>query len=117
MVELLLGAGADPRLVTSPYQGTALIAAAHHGHVEVIRLLLAKNPPLDHVNNLGWTAVMEAIVLGDGGPRHTETLRLLLAAGANPSIPDRAGVTPLGQARQRGFADMVKVLETAGAKP
>ena len=107
----------DVTLITSPYRGTALIAAAHHGHVEAIRLLLAKKPPIDHVNNLGWTALMEAIVLGDGGPRHTETLRVLLAAGANPNIADRDGVTPLGQAKRRGFAEMVKVLETAGAKP
>lgn len=117
LVALLLDAGADVRLITSPYNGTALIAAAHHGHVEAIRLLLAKKPPIDHVNNLGWTALMEAIVLGDGGPRHTETLRVLLAAGANPNIPDRQGVTPLGQAKRRGFAAMTKVLEAAGAKP
>jgi len=117
LVALLLDAGADVRLITSPYHGTALIAAAHHGHVEAIRLLLAKKPPIDHVNNLGWTALMEAIVLGDGGPRHTETLRILLGAGANPNIPDREGVTPLGQAKRRGFAEMVKILEAAGAKP
>ena len=117
LVAILLDAGADVTLITSPYRGTALIAAAHHGHVEAIRLLLAKKPPIDHVNNLGWTALMEAIVLGDGGPRHTETLRVLLAAGANPNIADRDGVTPLGQAKRRGFAEMVKVLETAGAKP
>ena len=116
LVGVLLDAGADVTIITSPYRGTALIAAAHHEHVEAIRLLLAKKPPIDHVNNLGWTALMEAIVLGDGGPRHTETLRVLLAAGANPNIADRDGVTPLGQAKRRGFAEMVKVLETAGAK-
>jgi hypothetical protein len=116
LVALLLEAGADVRLITSPYGGTALIAAAHHGHVEAIRLLLARRPPIDHVNNLGWTALMEAVVLGDGGPRHTETLRLLIAAGANPNIADRAGVTPLGHARGRGYAEMVKALEAAGAR-
>ena len=47
---------------------------------------------------------MEAVVLGDGGPRHTEIVRLLVAAGANVNIPDRDGVTPLGHARQRGYA-------------
>ena len=116
LVDLLLAAGADVRLVTSPYDGTALIAAAHHGHVEAIRLLLARKPNIDHVNNLGWTALMEAIVLGDGGPRHTETLRLLLAAGANVNIPDRAGVTPLAHARRRGYGEMTKLLEAAGAR-
>ncbi len=117
LVELLLGVGADVRLTTSPYDGTALIAAAHHGHVEVIALLLARNPNLDHVNNLGWTALMEAIVLGDGGPRHTETLRRLVAAGANVNIADRAGVTPLAHALRRGYDAMATLLEAAGAKP
>ncbi len=116
LVGLLLEAGANVRLITSPYDGTALIAAAHHGHVEAIRLLLARRPNVDHVNNLGWTALMEAIVLGDGGARHTETLRLLIAAGANMNIPDRAGMTPLAQARRRGYAEMVKALEAAGAR-
>ena len=36
---------------------------------------------LDHVNNLGWTALIESIMLGDGGPRHTETVRALVEAG------------------------------------
>ena len=117
LVELLLASGADVRLITSPYRGTALIAAAHHGHVEVIRALIARKAPLDHVNNLGWTALMEAIVLGDGGARHTESLRILLAAGANPNIGDRDGVTPLTLARRRGYGEMARLLESAGAKP
>lgn len=116
LVGLLLEAGANVRLITSPYDGTALIAAAHHGHVEAIRLLLARKPNVDHVNNLGWTALMEAIVLGDGGPRHTETLRLLVAAGADVNIADRAGTTPLAHARRRGYADMVRILEASGGR-
>lgn len=62
--------GNDPGLVTSPYLGTALIAAAHLGHVEVVRRLIVAGAPLDHINNLNWTAVMESVVLGDGGPDH-----------------------------------------------
>ncbi|MBM3526444.1 MAG: ankyrin repeat domain-containing protein, partial [Alphaproteobacteria bacterium] len=69
-MRLALELGADPRAITSPYDGTALIAAAHLGHDEVVRILIAAGAPLDHVNNLHWTALIEAIVLGDGGPRH-----------------------------------------------
>lgn len=46
----------------------ALIAAAHLGHVEVVKALIAGKAPLDRVNNLNWTALIESIVLGDGGP-------------------------------------------------
>ena len=64
--------------ITSPYDGTALIAAAHLGHDEVVRTLIAAKAPLDHVNNLGWTALIEAIVLGDGGKRHIASLEALV---------------------------------------
>ncbi|MBM3567839.1 MAG: ankyrin repeat domain-containing protein [Alphaproteobacteria bacterium] len=110
MVELALALGADARAVTSPYDGTALIAAAHLGHAEVVAALIAGGAPLDHVNNLGWTAAMEAVVLGDGGSRHQATLRALVGAGADISIPDRAGLTPLDHARRTGYARMVEIL-------
>jgi ankyrin repeat protein len=110
-LELALGLGCSARNVTSRYDGTALIAAAHLGHAEVVRALIRAGAPLDHVNNLGWTAVIEAVVLGDGGGRHTETLRALLEAGASARIPDRQGRTPLALARARGYDAMVRLLE------
>jgi ankyrin repeat protein len=115
-LKLALQLGASAKNVTSRYDGTALIAAAHLGHAEVVRILTTAGAPLDHVNNLGWTALMESIVLGDGGTRHTETLKVLLDAGADPNIPDRAGVTPLAQAHARGYSGMVKLLEARKAR-
>jgi hypothetical protein len=113
---VLLELGASARQVTSRYDGTALIAAAHLGHDGVVRQLIAAGAPLDHVNNLHWTALIESIVLGDGGPRHQATLTALLDAGASTALTDRAGQTPLTLARARGFAAMVALLEKAGAR-
>jgi ankyrin repeat protein len=115
-LRLVLEGGASAKNVTSPYDGTALIAAAHLGHVEVVQILIKAGAPLDHVNNLTWTALMESIVLGDGGKRHTETLRALVQAGAKVDIPDRAGITPLAHARGRGYKEMVAILQQAGAR-
>lgn len=113
LMSLAIELGNDPGLVTSPYDGTALIAAAHLGHAEVVRRLIAAGAPLDHVNNLHWTAVIEAVVLGDGGPDHQAVLDALLSAGADRTLADRAGVTPLEHARARGYAEMVARLERA----
>ena len=116
MLKLALAGGADARAITSPYDGTALIAAAHLGHAEIVRALIDAKAPLDHVNNLGWTALIESIVLGNGGRDHTDTLAALVKAGASVSIADRQGATPLGLARQRGHAEMARILEAAGAR-
>lgn len=115
-LRLLLALGASAKQVTSRYDGTALIAAAHLGHDGVVRQLIAAGAPLDHVNNLHWTALIESIVLGDGGPRHQATLAALLQAGASHALTDRQGTTPLQLVRQRGYADMVRMLEAAGAR-
>jgi ankyrin repeat protein len=117
-VELLrvtLAAGADVRSLDS-YNGTGLIRAADRGHVEVIRELLETEIAIDHVNRLGWTALLEAIMLGDGGPRHTEVVRLLLEAGADPNLPDGGGTSPLAHARDRGFDAMARLIESAGGR-
>jgi ankyrin repeat protein len=115
-LRLLLALGASAKQVTSRYDGTALIAAAHLGHAGVVRQLIAAGAPLDHVNNLHWTAVIEAVVLGDGGPRHQDTLRALIDAKANLQLADRTGGTPLQLARERGYAEMVRMLQAAGAR-
>ena len=117
MVKLPLASGANAGQVTSRYDGTALIASAHLGHVEVVRALINAKAPLDHVNNLGWTALIEAIVLGDGGARHTEIVRLLIAAGADLQLADSRGVSPLALARNRGYGNIAAILESAGARP
>jgi ankyrin repeat protein len=116
MLRIALEGGGNPKAVTSRYDGTALIAAAHLGHAEVVRTLIAAKAPLDHVNNLQWTALIESIVLGDGGRNHTETLRALVEGGANVNIPDGSGLTPLKLAQARSYREMVAILEKAGAR-
>jgi ankyrin repeat protein len=115
-VELLaiaLDGGANVRNVTTPYDGTALSAAAHRGHVEVVRTLIARGAPLDHANMRGWTALHEAVVLGNGGPNHIAVVEALVKAGADADIKDRQGNTALTYARQRRYDAMIKILEPA----
>ena len=116
VLKAALALGCKASNVTSRYDGTALIAAAHLGHAEVVRELIRAGAPLNHVNNLGWTAVIEAIVLGDGGPRHLATLDALVDAGADVNRADRNGMRPLELAHRRGYLSMIRVLEQAGAR-
>lgn len=115
-LRVLLAAGASAKLITSRWDGTALIAAAHLGHDGVVRQLIAAGAPLDHVNNLHWTALIESIVLGDGGARHQRSLQALLDAGANLNLKDRQGLTPLQLAQSRGYEPMVRAIKVAGAE-
>ncbi len=115
-LKVALDVGTSARNITSPWDGTALIAAAHLGHDGVVRELIRAGAPLDHVNTLGWTAVIEAVVLGNGGRRHVETLRALVEAGASVKIADRQGRTPRMLALERGYGEMVSMLERAEAR-
>ena len=115
-LRVLLQLGASAKQMTSRYDGTALIAAAQLGHDGVVRQLIAAGAPLDHVNNLHWTALIEAIVLGDGGSRHVATLRALVQAGASTQLADAQGRNPLALARARGHEAMVLILLQAGAR-
>jgi ankyrin repeat protein len=116
VVRLMIDAGADPAL-TNRFGGTALIPASERGHVEVVRELLANSDvDVDHVNNLGWTALLEAVILGTGGAAHQAIVRLLLDAGADPELADRDGVTPLAHARARDQAEVAAILVAAGAR-
>jgi ankyrin repeat protein len=116
IVRLLIEAGADTR-ITNRYGGTALIPAAERGHVAVVEALLTSSDVnVNHINNLGWTALLEAIVLSDGGHPHQQIAQLLIGHGADLNIADKDGVTPLQHARQRGFAEIARQLAQAGAR-
>ena len=116
ILKLLVKAGADTK-ITNRYGGVALIPASERGHTETVKYLL-ENTDIDvnHINNLGWTALLEAIILGKGGKEHTEITDMLLKHGADPNIADRNGVTPLMHARERKYNEIEKLLIKAGAK-
>jgi uncharacterized protein len=115
-LRVLLQLGASAKLTTSRWDGTALIAAAHLGHDGVVRQLIQAGAPLDHVNNLHWTAAIEAVVLGNGGTRHQASLKALIDAGANLKLTDLGGQSPLQLAKARGYSEMVAMLEKAEKK-
>lgn len=108
---MALEIGGGPKAITRPYGGTALIAAARLGHADIVRILIDAGAPLDHVNNLSRNALVEAVILGDGGARHQRTVNHLIMAGARRDLGDRRGVMPIEMARERGYDAMVRFLD------
>ncbi|XUM03438.1 ankyrin repeat domain-containing protein [Streptomyces venezuelae ATCC 10712] len=113
MMRALLPAGPDLRL-TNRYGGTALIPAAERGHAPYVRAVLHETAiDVDHVNRLGWTALLEAAILGSGARAHQDVVTLLLAAGADPELPDPYGRTALHHAERHGLTGIAALLRTA----
>jgi ankyrin repeat protein len=115
ILKITLVAGADLKS-TNRFGGTALIPACEKGHLENVKVLLQTKIDVNHVNRLGWTALMETAMKKGRGPVHTEIARRLLAAGADPSLPDHQGVTPLTHAEQAGNREIAALLRAAGGK-
>ncbi|MFD5285424.1 ankyrin repeat domain-containing protein [Streptomyces rubrogriseus] len=117
MMRALLPGGPDVTL-TNRFGGVSVIPASERGHVAYVRAVLAETDiDVDHVNRLGWTALLEAVVLGDGDRAHQDVVAALLAAGADPSLPDGDGVTARAHAERRGFeaiADLLRRAESRG---
>lgn len=112
LVKLYLANGARFDIFNR-YNGSALIPACERGHVETVRLLAnTKNFPIDHINRLGWTALIEAVILGDGSKKYQEIVQILKDAGANMQIPDHDGITPLAHAERRGFKEIVSIIKS-----
>ena len=109
LLRLTLKHGADVRSLDS-WKGTGLIRAADRGFHRVIKVLLDTDIDIDHVNRIGYTALHEAVILGDGGPSHQRTVAALVAAGVDQSVKDPKGDTALDVARARGYTEIIDLL-------
>ena len=109
MLEALLPAKPD-LTIRNRYGGISVIPACERGHVEYVRRVVQTDTDVNHVNDLGWTALLEAVILGDGSDTYQEIVRILLAAGADRSIADNDGVTALEHAVTMEQSEVVSIL-------
>lgn len=91
---------------------TPLMAAAHAGALEPLRLLLAAGAPVDIRDGHGYTALMLACNAG-----HEVCVRLLLGAGADVQTRDGEGFTAIMFAAKNGHDSIVRILMERGADP
>jgi ankyrin repeat protein len=107
IVKALIEAGADASITES--SGINLLHwAAITNRPAVIPILAKAGVPVDAIDDAGYTPLMYAATVDVGG---TETLKALLAAGANRSVRNARGRTPIQQARfyrHAAIADALK---------
>jgi uncharacterized protein len=114
MIELLLDKGA--RVDALDAQGnTPLIRAARRGYPELVGPLVDAGADVDHVNQLGWTALLESVIFGDGSEPYAQTVRALVEAGADARMADVHGVPPRTHAELAGQTEVAAILRDAEA--
>ena len=116
LVKMMIKAGTDIDLLTR-FGGVGITPASEKGHVEIVRELLTTTEiNVNHTNICGWTPLIEAIILGDGGERQQTIIKLLIEHGANVHMVDKYGVPPIELARRKGYTEIEQILVEAGAK-
>lgn len=98
--------------VVNRYGGNALIPAAEKGHLENVKILLEDGKAdIDHQNNFGYTALIEAVALTDGSELYQKIVQELLNYNANKELRDNRGKTALDYAKEMGYTEMAELLE------
>ena len=101
LLRIILPAKPDLNCVTR-FGGVGLTPACEKGHLSIVKELLAHTEiNVNQTNHVGWTPLLEAIVLNDGGIKQQAIVQLLLEHGASPHLTDKYGKTPLELARER----------------
>jgi len=110
LARVALKLGADATMVTSVYDGGAIIYASAKGATDIVKMLLEAGAPVNRVNNLGWTALLEVAILGSDTKPYHDIAMQLIAAGADKSITDNDGKSPFDHARAKGYTELAKLL-------
>lgn len=114
LVRMMLDAGTDLTLLTR-FGGNGITPASEKGYLEIVQELLERTDiNVNHTNGVGWTALIEAIILNDGGPRQQRIVELLLEHDADPLMTDKYGVTPRELALRHGHTEIAEMLAAAG---
>lgn len=106
VVEFLLDYGVDPA-VGSRVDMTGLHLAAHEGHLDTVKLLLAHNAPLEVKNVYGGTVLDQTLwsAVHHPMPAHREIVATLIAAGAKVEEDWFTGIPEIDELLRRALPD------------
>jgi uncharacterized protein len=105
IASLFARAGADVEIVDSRGKSLLHRLASQGPKVEPVRRALALGVSHTTVDRHGWSALHGAAAYG-----HTEIVRELLAAGADPNVKTTEGKKPIDFARTNNHASVAKIL-------
>lgn len=98
--------------VVNRYGGNALIPAAEKGHLENVKQLLEDGrADINHQNNFGYTALIEAVALTDGSTLYQDIVAELLKHDANTELRDNNDKTALDYAKEKGYTEIEAMLK------
>ena len=112
IMSMLIEAGADVNAREQNSDMTPLVyAACRKGGNQFIDILLQSGAEINaKVGASGITALVCAVEMQDA-----ETVKMLIAAGADLEMADNSGKTPLMRAKSKQAEEIVQLLSDAGA--
>jgi len=91
---------------------TPLQMAANKNKIEVLKAVLARKPDMNVRHEMSKNTALHLAAMNG----NKQAVELLLAAGADPNVKMRAGVSIVRVLRDMGSTEMLDILVKAGAK-
>lgn len=110
ILEVLISAKPDPTQYNR-FGGTALLPSSEKGYLKAVQISIDYGVPVNHQNRLGWSALLEVAILGDGGYLYQDITRELVNHGANIHDKDFEGISSLEYASIMKQDDFKAILE------
>ncbi|MBO0440759.1 ankyrin repeat domain-containing protein [Candidatus Enterococcus ikei] len=111
IVKELLRSGQADLASVNRFGGTALLPSSEKGYLRTVQLCLAAGVPVNHVNRLSWSALLEATILGNGGFLYRDVIRELVQHQADVEQVDDTGENALDYAKETGNKELIAILE------
>ncbi len=111
IVNYLLQRGADINARNASGM-TSLHAAAYAGHADIVRLLIAKGAKINDLSNRSHVTPLHVA----SEENHLATVKTLLELGADTSLVEINGYSPISRSGFREHWDVLKLLLANGAK-
>ena len=112
ILSYMLAQNTPNQAITNRFGGNALIPAAEKGHLENVKILLMDGRvDVNHQNDYGYTALIEAVALRDGSQVYQYIVAELLNHGADPNIVDNYGKSAKDYANELGYGNISRMLQ------